>query len=162
MRFFRIPPLSEALEHGFSVFADDKDTLISLTPLYLLAGISFPLWMPTSHLELLPLMSGVLTVGLGDSAASFCGTKWGKNKWPGSEKSIEGTAACIASQLLFIYSLAALGEFSALFLFLRKKNFQLLGRKKWSNESNFSLNICPRKYSGKMYYSLKLRKKIVI
>ncbi|XP_043278502.1 dolichol kinase [Venturia canescens] len=109
MRFFRIPPLAEALEKGFSVFADEKDSSISLTPLYLLAGISFPLWMPTTHLELLPLMSGVLTVGLGDSAASFFGTKWGKNKWPGSEKTIEGTAACIASQLLFIYSLGAFG-----------------------------------------------------
>lgn len=117
MRFLRIPPLSDALQQGFAAFADEKDASLSLTPLYLLGGLSFPLWMPRNNLELLPLMSGVLTVGLGDSAASLCGTKWGKNKWPGSEKSMEGTVACIASQLLLIYFLGALGKYRFLMEF---------------------------------------------
>lgn len=104
-----MPPLGDVLQSGFSVFADEKDYLISLTPLYLLSGLSFPLWMPTSNLEILPILGGVLTIGIGDSAASIVGTRWGKTKWPGSSKTVEGTVACILSQLIFVYGLAALG-----------------------------------------------------
>ena len=121
----RISPVADTLQQGFSAFADEKDALVSLTPLYLLGGLSFPLWMPTSQLGILPLLSGVLTVGLGDATASFYGSKWGKNKWPGSEKTFEGTAACIGSQLLLIYFLGACGKFMK---FSRAYIKELLGR----------------------------------
>ncbi|XP_046834604.1 dolichol kinase isoform X1 [Vespa crabro] len=98
-RILHISPLGDILQKGFIVFVDEKDTLISLTPLYLLCGLSFPLWMPASNVSLFVLLSGVLTVGIGDTAASFVGSKWGKHKWPGLEKSLEGTLGCIISQL---------------------------------------------------------------
>ncbi|XP_015118179.1 dolichol kinase isoform X1 [Diachasma alloeum] len=119
MRLLKLPPLGDILQSGFSVFADKKDHLISLTPLYLLSGLSFPLWMPTSNLEILPLLSGVLTIGIGDSAASIVGTKWGKTKWPGSNKSVEGTVACILSQLTFVCGLAILGFIPNYFILIR-------------------------------------------
>ncbi|XP_046623421.1 dolichol kinase isoform X1 [Neodiprion virginianus] len=119
MRLCNVPPLCEVLQQGFSVFGDEKDTLISLTPLYLLAGLSFPLWLPASNLTLLSLLSGVLTIGIGDTAASVVGSKYGKHKWSGSLKSVEGTIACICSQLFVLYSLASFGFFDDFWLLLR-------------------------------------------
>ncbi|XP_047369298.1 dolichol kinase isoform X5 [Vespa velutina] len=105
-RILHVSPLGDILQKGFIVFVDEKDTLISLTPLYLLCGLSFPLWMPASNVSLFVLLSGVLTVGIGDTAASFVGSKWGKHKWPGLEKSLEGTLGCVISQLGTIMVLA--------------------------------------------------------
>lgn len=99
------------LQQGFTVFADEKDSLLSLTPLYLMCGLSFPLWMPTSNLPLLVLLSGVLTVGIGDTAASFVGGKWGSHKWHDTEKTVEGTVACILCQICIILGLTFSGRF---------------------------------------------------
>jgi dolichol kinase len=101
--------LGAFLQEGFSAFVDEKDSLISLTPLYLLCGLSATLWMPTESMGLLPLMSGVLTIGAGDTAASFVGSNWGKHKWVGSQKSIEGTIACVTAQLILIFGFATFG-----------------------------------------------------
>lgn len=102
LRILDIPPLGELLQDGFNNFADEKDSLISLTPLYLLCGLSATLWLPTESMCMIPLMSGVLTIGIGDTSASIVGSKWGKNQWVGSHKTIEGTIACIIAQLTFI------------------------------------------------------------
>lgn len=111
MRLINLPPLNKVLKLGFSAFVDEKDSFISLTPLYLHVGLSFPLWMPSSNIGLLPLISGVTVLGIGDSAASFIGSKYGKHKWPETSKTVEGTIACILGQLLFIYGLAIIGKF---------------------------------------------------
>lgn len=120
MRILQLPPLSQFLHEGFSVFVDEKDVIVSLSPLYLLCGISFPLWMPTSNMELPLLMSGVLTIGVGDTFASYIGSRWGKHKWSKSEKTIEGTIACAVSQIALILLLAPFGKilFVALPIFL--------------------------------------------
>lgn len=99
------------MQQGFTVFADEKDSLLSLTPLYLMCGLSFPLWMPSSNLPLLVLLSGVLTVGIGDTAASFVGGKWGSHKWHDTEKTVEGTVACILCQICIILGLTFSGRF---------------------------------------------------
>ncbi|XP_034943028.1 dolichol kinase [Chelonus insularis] len=127
MRLIKVPPLNSALEYGFSVFVDDKDCSIALTPLYLHAGLSFPLWMPTSNIELLPLLSGVLSLGIGDATASIVGTLWGKHKWSGTNKSIEGTIGCILSQLVVIYGLAILGFVSNGWFTLLKSTLAVIG-----------------------------------
>lgn len=106
-----MPPLGKFLQNGFDNFADEKDSLISLTPLYLLCGLSATLWLPTESMRLFPLMSGVLTIGIGDTTASIVGSKWGKHKWNGSHKSIEGTLACIIAQLIVIIGFTIVGKF---------------------------------------------------
>ncbi|XP_029660089.1 dolichol kinase [Formica exsecta] len=119
IRFLNVPPLGEILQQGFAAFADEKDSLLSLTPIYLFCGLSFPLWMPTNNLTLLVLLSGVLTVGIGDTAASFVGNKWGSHKWLGTKKSIEGTIACIFFQVCVIFGLTCCGLMDNHWLLLR-------------------------------------------
>lgn len=107
LRLLKLPPLADALNSGFQAFADEKDKSVALTPLYLMAGCSLPLWLhpvPSTQV-LLPLLAGLLSVGVGDTAASMCGTWCGKHKWPGSEKTKEGTAACFLSQLFVVIAL---------------------------------------------------------
>ncbi|XP_044259608.1 dolichol kinase [Tribolium madens] len=113
LRVLNMPPLAEVLQNGLVVFCDEKDTgIIAFTPMYLLAGCALPLWIHPSPCDvtnsaifnLLPLMSGLLTIGIGDTAASVVGSKFGKFHWPGSRKTIEGTLACILSQLFFVFA----------------------------------------------------------
>ncbi|XP_071050916.1 dolichol kinase [Onthophagus taurus] len=117
-RLIRLPQVVTFLEDGFSVFRDEKDIgSVALTPMYLLAGVSFPIWIHPSPCDmtnsagfnLLPLLSGILSIGVGDSAASYLGAWIGKHKWKGSFKTIEGTMGCVLSQVLFIYLLMHLG-----------------------------------------------------
>ncbi|XP_039305002.1 dolichol kinase isoform X2 [Solenopsis invicta] len=119
MRLLRVPPLGEKLQQGFVVFVDEKDCMLSLTAIYLLCGLSLPLWMPTNNLSLVVLLSGVLTVGIGDTAASFVGNKWGAHKWLDTEKTIEGTVACIFCQVCVIFTLSYCGFINDYQLLLR-------------------------------------------
>ncbi|KAJ8985328.1 hypothetical protein NQ317_008358 [Molorchus minor] len=107
VRILNIPPLGHHLQDGFAVFSDEKDTgNLALTPIYLLVGCSLPLWIHPSPCDvtdsamftLPPLLSGLLSIGLGDTAASIV-----------LKKTIEGTVACILSQIGLVYLLIYFG-----------------------------------------------------
>ncbi|XP_055386850.1 dolichol kinase isoform X2 [Condylostylus longicornis] len=119
MRVFEIYPFDKILKQSFNVFADEKDAgSVALTPFYLLVGCSAPLWINSSTCgvdnnfiapnSLLILISGVLTVGIGDTAASVFGSKLGRHKLPNSEKSFEGLIANIILQGLTVAQLFSL------------------------------------------------------
>ncbi len=61
---------------------------------------------------MLPLLAGILSIGIGDTFAGVIGSKCGKHKWPNSQKSVEGTLASILAQNLFIGILYALNFIS--------------------------------------------------
>ncbi|KAH8337984.1 hypothetical protein KR067_013337 [Drosophila pandora] len=113
VRLLEIPPFAGRLAEAFRSFKDEKDAgQLALTPFCLLIGCSMPIWLtpcPCSGGDTLALLSGVLAVGVGDTAASVVGSKFGRNKWGKSSRSLEGTIAFVASILLSIWLLDAFG-----------------------------------------------------
>lgn len=90
MRIIELPPIHAVLEQSVKSFIDEKDAgLVALTPIYLLVGCSTPLWLhpcpcdltDSAGFELLPLMAGVISVGIGDTTASIIGSQFGRIKW---------------------------------------------------------------------------------
>jgi dolichol kinase len=117
-RVIKLYPVSDALESSVEAFIDEKDAgKLALTPIYLLVGCSAPLWIHnspcdltgSSAFEFLPLISGLLSIGVGDTFASIVGSTLGRHKWGNSKKSVEGTIASIIAQCAFLYALNALG-----------------------------------------------------
>ncbi|XP_029650378.1 dolichol kinase [Octopus sinensis] len=107
-RMYKIPPLSSSLESSLSLFLDEKDSgPMLVSHIYLLVGFSVPVWLSTDagHFltseDYVSCFSGLLTLGVGDSAASVVGIRFGKTKLPGnSRKSVEGTLASIVAQII--------------------------------------------------------------
>lgn len=53
-----------------------------MTPIYLYVGLACPLILvPSYEGTTLELLSGVLATGVGDTAASWFGSKYGTKKW---------------------------------------------------------------------------------
>ncbi|ENN71694.1 hypothetical protein HUJ04_006162 [Dendroctonus ponderosae] len=122
LRLLSIPPVGKQLQKGFEIFKDEKDAgLLALTPIYLLAGVSLPIWLHPSPCDVtnsvqftvLPLLSGILSIGVGDTAASYFGSSFGRLKWANSSKTVEGTLACVLSQLGVCYFLHWISGFPA-------------------------------------------------
>lgn len=90
IRLIKLPFVSDILNDSVQTFIDDKDSgLLALTPIYLLVGCSIPLWLyPFScgysqinyNISII-LLSGILSVGIGDTAASYFGSIFGQHKW---------------------------------------------------------------------------------
>ncbi|XP_023938773.2 dolichol kinase [Bicyclus anynana] len=102
-----IQPISEALESVFMVYSDEKDIgVLAMTPLYLYVGLAFPLLVVPARAGNEPeLLSGVLAIGVGDTAASWFGSRFGFNKWQDSNRTMEGTTFNILSQIGTVYAL---------------------------------------------------------
>merc|ERR1719266_2010642 len=93
MRYQNMEPVSSYLNKIFQVFTDEKDQGdLILTHIYLLAGVSLPLWLSADLNDdnSLILLSGVLCTGIGDAIASIIGSKFGKCHILNTNKTIEG------------------------------------------------------------------------
>lgn len=75
---------------------------LTLSHLYLLVGVFLPLWLLPQNSNKLALSAGLISVGVGDTAAAIIGTFLGKTKLRRtSGKSLEGLLGNIFSMLLF-------------------------------------------------------------
>ena len=74
-------------------------TIPSISSYILIDGLEFP-----PHFIMFSL-SGLIFVGIGDSMAALGGRIYGKTKWPGRNKSQEGSFICICSYLLTYFTI---------------------------------------------------------
>ncbi|KAL3865761.1 hypothetical protein ACJMK2_043118 [Sinanodonta woodiana] len=113
IRLYRVPPFGASLHQQYQVFVDKQDSgELILTPIYLLIGSSLSLWLTPCcghDCKILPSFAGIISLGVGDMAASIGGKMFGQHVWPGTKKTLEGTLCAILAQLLTILILHFLG-----------------------------------------------------
>ncbi|KAK4299038.1 hypothetical protein Pmani_028657 [Petrolisthes manimaculis] len=123
VRLESVEPLSTIIGRAFAPFLDEKDGgALILSHIYLLVGVASPLWLtpcpigetsmgqwPGSPRSVLPLLSGVLAVGVGDTAASIGGTYMGRRRWVGTKKTVEGSLCGLAAQMVAVAGLTGAG-----------------------------------------------------
>lgn len=103
-----LPPFGMAIHKFLSGFTDHRDKTghLVVSHLFLLIGVATPVWLTMTGESKagsngnIAMLSGVLTLGAGDAAASIIGKKFGRHKWPQSKKSIEGTMAFILAMMM--------------------------------------------------------------
>ena len=108
IRANQLTVLGPILNDKLSSFIDEQDSgPLYLTPIYLLISMCFPLWIHSGNINdrSLPLFSGILSVGIGDTIASIYGSKYGKIRLPGNKKSLDATIVATLSILVFTWLL---------------------------------------------------------
>jgi len=114
IRYLKIDWLGVRLQELQELFIDEKDqsSKLVLSHIYLLIGFSVPIWISDYDQFNLGQLSGVITVGIGDSFASLIGSRYGRHKLPGlSKKSLEGSIGLVVSILVALMALGGLGLF---------------------------------------------------
>ncbi|CAF0757633.1 unnamed protein product [Rotaria sp. Silwood1] len=102
MKIKNIPPLGNIIRHAWNMYEDEKDTgSMMVSHLFLIIGLSYPVWLADDNRRLAQL-SGIISVGIGDSIASIVGSKIGTHKWPGTKRTLEGSLAGLIVQFIFI------------------------------------------------------------
>jgi len=102
---YQIYPYGGQLRRILMSITDYRDNgKLVLTPIYLIFGLSAPIWLDLMRFGSLRLSSfaGLSSVGIGDSFASIIGKRIGKNRIFRDGKSIEGLLANFFSQLGFM------------------------------------------------------------
>ncbi|KAK9763867.1 dolichol kinase [Basidiobolus ranarum] len=113
LRSFTIPPFGRTLHSFLVTFLDHRDSgPVILSHMYLLLGCATPIWLNGRFA--IANLSGVFTLGLGDAMASIVGKRFGKTRWPGTSKTIEGTVAFILSMMAGSFVVGLLSESAAL------------------------------------------------
>ncbi|GAA5872782.1 hypothetical protein JCM16303_006830 [Sporobolomyces ruberrimus] len=106
-RFFALYPIGGPLHIFFTEFIDSKDGgPVILSHFYLLTGCAGGLWLEGRGIN---RFTGVLVLGIGDSLASIVGKLVGRVRWPGTNKTVEGTAAFVVSIMLGAWLLRLVG-----------------------------------------------------
>lgn len=111
---------SLSMNEFYYAFLDEKDdeegASLVITHIALLLGCALPQWIATGIasydgsiksngnmlLSLLPYC-GILILGVGDSFGAIVGSsRFGRTRWPGSKRTLEGSASMLLSMLLFV------------------------------------------------------------
>jgi len=112
--------ISLGMNEFYYAFLDEKDceegSPLVITHIALILGCAIPQWIAagiTAYngsinkdgnilLVLLPYC-GILILGIGDSFGAIVGSsKFGRTRWPGSKRTLEGSASMLFSMLLFV------------------------------------------------------------
>jgi len=93
-RVVRFPFVAGWIETYVAGFTDERDGgELILTHLFLLLGLGVPVLVCGAGVPGAASVraSGISVLAVGDACASVMGVRFGKHKWPGSKKSVEGT-----------------------------------------------------------------------
>lgn len=104
---FQVYPYGNQIRRLLVTMTDHRDQgKIIATPIYLLFGVSFPIWCDLLKFGKITnsALAGIASIGIGDSFAALVGVKYGKTRIFG-EKTLEGCVANYASQVVFYLSL---------------------------------------------------------
>ncbi|ORX54071.1 hypothetical protein DM01DRAFT_1374227 [Hesseltinella vesiculosa] len=117
LRYFAVWPYGKNIHMFLTEFIDNRDLgPVILSHMYLLIGCASPVWLGSSNL--FASLSGILSLGFGDAAASLVGKRFGRWHWPGSKKTVEGTMSFIItvflSMLVILYTSALIRVDSAM------------------------------------------------
>nr|CAG4643430.1 EOG090X0BFL [Ilyocryptus agilis] len=105
----KVPPLGEIIGDAWNIYENEKDVgPLMVSHLFLIIGLSYPVWLADNNRRLAQ-MSGIISVGIGDSVASIVGSKIGRHRWPGRKRTLEGSLAGLIAQFSFIVLLWSLG-----------------------------------------------------
>ncbi|XP_076104228.1 dolichol kinase-like isoform X1 [Mytilus galloprovincialis] len=122
LRHMDVQPFGRLIEEKYKLFLDKQDEgPLALTPIYLIFGLSLPLWMSfifRIQVSDISVYAGVISVGIGDAMASVIGSKIGRVKWPGSSKTVEGSLASLLSQIVTLYCLQYTGKVESSWTFI--------------------------------------------
>lgn len=126
-----IPPFGEIIRNAWNIYENEKDVgPLMVSHLFLIIGLSYPVWLADQsripylrkHTFIiksllidvlgrrLAQLSGIISVGIGDSAASIIGSKIGRHRWPGRQRTLEGSIAGLIAQFSFIFVLWYFGK----------------------------------------------------
>ncbi|KAF9133942.1 hypothetical protein BGW39_008575 [Mortierella sp. 14UC] len=99
IRYFAVVPFGKEIHLFLVGFLDGRDGgPIILSHLYLLMGCAAPVWLAEHHI--LAGLSGIFALGVGDAMASIVGKRFGRHRWPGTIKTVEGTIAFVGSVMV--------------------------------------------------------------
>lgn len=105
LRCTQLTFLGKWLDALLRVFQDDKDLSgpLNLSYIFLLVGVAIPLAYSAAIEDPISIRSyiGLATLGLGDSFASIVGKNFGKTKWRGSNKTLEGSVAYVLATFAY-------------------------------------------------------------
>jgi dolichol kinase len=94
--------IDSRLAWGMETFRNGLDTGDAvLSHLWLLLGCAIPVFAVGNIWEISVAASGIVSLGILDSAAAVFGMGFGKTQWPGSEKTIVGS---IAGMLAYVFA----------------------------------------------------------
>ncbi|KAJ2724753.1 dolichol kinase [Coemansia sp. Benny D115] len=94
-RALHVQPWATVIDQFVRGFTDYRDAGVLVTShFYLLVGCAVPVWLGGS---LVAQLAGVLALGVADAAASLVGVRFGRRRWPGTVKTLEGSGAFAAS-----------------------------------------------------------------
>jgi len=115
IRYFAVVPFGKEIHLFLVGFLDARDGgPIILSHLYLLMGCATPVWLAEHHI--LAGLSGIFSLGVGDAMASIVGKRYGRHRWPGTIKTVEGTIAFVAS-VMFAAGTVFIGMWVMSFVF---------------------------------------------
>jgi dolichol kinase len=94
MRYY----LPSKIQHFYKRFLDaqkEKHEKVVMSHIFLILGCATPLWIMecTSQSQSTLPVFGILVLGVGDSLAAIVGSQFGRFRWCGSRKTIEGSMA---------------------------------------------------------------------